>query len=373
MPFDDFRQRIHIQQKKNQQVLHNVARLHKLAQQAQSTQQILDGLHPWGKNPRLTMDNHLHYWLFSSAWICNILIFFLPYKVSLFFLSMILALLAIVYYEGDYAVKSALKELEKTYINKKYQLDFNQLPSSLPAYHHESAISLLKQKCYPLLNQGDGINHFAHYAGTHWTDNLGRQYPVLIFHYYFTDKNIKTAVQYQFIKQYPPFAWIIKFITNLVHIHTSQATKDSQQERHLWGVMMFDVDLAGFAVSTENQYFPDDYVEPWKTSDIQFNQRVYIYGEDSLTLAKQITPHLTLGLNQLFAQRKGHLFCHPTDNMLCFLGEENLFELHSPIQKIEDISHLRGHLRRCKMTHYEHLQRDLLQLVQNSSNIQIIP
>ena len=50
MPIDTVQHFMHVTTRKNKQVMHNVARLWTIGQQATSDQDILDALHPWNDN-----------------------------------------------------------------------------------------------------------------------------------------------------------------------------------------------------------------------------------------------------------------------------------------------------------------------------------
>ena len=78
MPIDDIKRTIHLRRRKNQRVMQNVARLWELGEQAQSHQELLEGLHPWGTDNQLRFDNVLPILLAVIAGCCLLSIWILP-------------------------------------------------------------------------------------------------------------------------------------------------------------------------------------------------------------------------------------------------------------------------------------------------------
>ncbi|MEC8055509.1 MAG: hypothetical protein VX136_00025, partial [Pseudomonadota bacterium] len=130
-------------------------------------------------------------------------------------------------------------------------------------------------------------------------------------------------------------------------------------ENNLWGVFIFETQIHGLAVTNRRQDIGFPYEVRWNSSDIQVNQQLQIYGMDQLHLVKMLNPALLLRLSDFFKSRKGELIFHSHQNMMCFLGDENLFEVSSRTREIQDISSLRGHLRTFRLKHYEQLCSDL--------------
>ena len=61
MPIDTVQKLFHIRSEKNQHVMQNVARLWDISRQASTAQELLDSLHPWGKNNALKFHNFFSY------------------------------------------------------------------------------------------------------------------------------------------------------------------------------------------------------------------------------------------------------------------------------------------------------------------------
>lgn len=83
------------------------------------------------------------------------------------------------------------------------------------------------------------------------------------------------------------------------------------------------------------------------------NQQLDIYGCDAHEIVKHVTPSFTLKLSHFFEKFKGDLIFHPHENIVCYLGEHDLFRLQSKHMDIQEISHLRGHLRTLNMLEYD--------------------
>lgn len=106
------------------------------------------------------------------------------------------------------------------------------------------------------------------------------------------------------------------------------------------------------SVTQAMTFFPP-YVQKWETSDIQTNQQLDIYGCDAHEIIKHVTPSFTLKLSHFFEKFKADLIFHPHENIVCYLGEHDLFRLQSKHMDIQEISHLRGHLRTLNMLEYD--------------------
>lgn len=64
-----------------------------------------------------------------------------------------------------------------------------------------------------------------------------------------------------------------------------------------------------------------------------------------------------------FQHFNGDLIYHHQEQILCYLGEQNLFQTASKRTQIDDISALRGHLRTMIMPQYQRLQQLMLNLI----------
>ncbi|MEC8058448.1 MAG: hypothetical protein VX136_15330, partial [Pseudomonadota bacterium] len=117
MPVQSVQRVLHIRRKKNAHVFRNIARLWDIGEKAQTHQQILDQLHPWGDNLSLRFDNGLPKFLMLLGAISFLMIFALPglglpfilglfCTISLFFLAYVL-------YETDDALEDVIRYLEE--------------------------------------------------------------------------------------------------------------------------------------------------------------------------------------------------------------------------------------------------------------------
>lgn len=360
--------RWHIRRKKNDAVFRNIHQLYDIAQQAHSWQEMVNQLSLWKDDRRLVFDNQFSYGLMIVAVFCLILFFIISSgQLLLILAAIVFGGLAFILYEEQTPVKNTIYFMEKQCIAKKYHFNYSYLPMPFASYHASPllGLSFLKQQFFPLFDQGDSLNHFPLYANTIWTDHTGKQYPVLVFQYQYSKLNRFNEINQRMIRfNYP----IIGYLMDLLQQDQQRST---EKIYNLYGVFVFDVDLHGFAASTE-QLFTPYYPAQWLTSDIQLNHQIQIRGQTTLSLAKKITPSVVLALNQLFSKRSGHLYCHEEMPILCFLGDEPLFHANSAVQQLDTITQLRRHLSRFRLTYYERLQRDMLHLIAgNSSNYRV--
>ena len=106
------------------------------------------------------------------------------------------------------------------------------------------------------------------------------------------------------------------------------------------------------------------YTSSWQSSDILINQKLKIFGLDQHQLAKEVGPSMTLKLHDFFEHFTGDLIYHHEEQILCYVGEQNLFQTASKRSEIHDIPALRGHLRTMTMPQYQKFQQLMLNLIQ---------
>ncbi|WP_326518746.1 hypothetical protein [Acinetobacter sp. CAAS 2-6] len=338
MPIDNIKRTIHLRRRKNQRIMQNVARLWELGKQAQSHQELLEGLHPWGTDNQLRFDNVLPILLAVIAGCCLLSIWILPAGLPshlAFWLALGLGFYSYLTYEQSSPIAEVIEFLEQQTITQKYSFQFYQTPVHISMPVQPSLFQAYLKNLFPLFQQGQVSNTIPVYASTVWTDDQGQQYPVLLFQYHFVNE--------------------IR-----MRDRNGNETKVKEVHKDLWGVFIFQVAAQGLAVTSSRKTFEFPYLHDWHTSDIQINQKLRIFGANPLQLAKTLTPAMVLRLDQLFATRSGDLLLHPEQPVLCFLGEQDLFKISTKTQNIDDISKLRGHLRTFRLAEYENLQRDLI-------------
>lgn len=344
MPLNTIQRMMHIRSVHNQKVMHNVARLWDISRQAQSSQDILDGLHPWGKNNHLQFHNSLSYGFMVFALLSLplgwIVVDYFPFSLSVL-IAFGWAFLGYISYEADDPIDEVIDALELKMKLFKDQLNFNQLPSHLTGTMN-SVIVLSKLKQYfPLFQQGNESNEIVRYASTVWHDAQGKPHPVLLFKYHYVSQlSIPNA--------------------------EGKEQKIKQIEKDLWGAFVFQIEPLGIAASNRRDRFFYPYTQSWRSSDIQLNQNLKIFGYDQHQLARTIRPALTLKLSDFFQHNKGDLVIHFEENILCYLGEQNLFRTLSkkPRKDIQNISDLRGYLRTLDMPDYQLFKQRMLNLIQ---------
>ncbi len=343
MPVETVKYTLRIHRKINRQVLDNIARLWQVGQQAKTYQDILDGLHPWGDHPGLKFNNVLPFILLVIASGFTLFgIFFIQHSLIAglsFLTAFALGLFAYLCYESDQPLTEVIQFLEQQILEKKYQLNFQELPPHFPDSTQPFFFIARLKNLFPVFQQGSVSNMLPVYASTTWKDQQGRERPIMLFQYDFINE-IKIAGQ----------------DTQQVAVQRTQKT--------LWGIFVFEAPALGLAVTTSNKKFGPPYSSAWYSSDLQINQKLRIYGLEPLELAKTMTPAMTLRLDQFFTQHSGELLFHHEHHIMCFLNRQNLFKIHTKAQNREDISSLRGHLRTLRLGAYEKLLNNLEQLLQ---------
>ena len=343
MPIETSQRILAIRSKKNAQVADNLARLWQIGRNSHSAEELLNQLHPWGAPNHLKFDNGLAILICLIAGFLLLPLLMHPSALVtqlLAFIAVLLFFLSYLLYASKRPIVEVIEYLEHSIIQKKYQLNYQRQPEALGRPLSPTlTIAQLKQQ-FPIFERGSVSNEIPFFASTVWQEDNGQTHQVLLFQYHYV---------------------------NELHVRDQQGDRVSIKEIHqdLWGVFIFDLahDFPTFAASTEHKKLPYPYHLPWQSSDIQIRQRLYIGGENPLDMAKKIGPALTLKLGEFFSKRQGELYINRHQNMLCYLGEDNLMQIQAKQQKkIQDISALRGHLRTFKLPLLERLKKDLLRL-----------
>lgn len=341
MPIDTVEQALHIRRKKNAQVFRNIARLWDIGQKSHSDQDLLDALHPWRDDHSLCFFNVLPF-ILGIVSVCTLVFgyFFHPHIQFIwsFLGAFLTGFLAYLLYEPKEPLTQVITYLEQRMTVLRYGLQFQQLPAYLPIQAQPLlVISRLKQ-FFPLFNRGTESNEITQYASTTWHDGT-TEHQVLLF-------------QYHYVSELPIF-----------QEENSNQKIAKEIHKDLWGAFIFQMPASGIAVSNKRSRFFEPYTSSWQSSDILINQELNIFGVDQHQLAKEISPSLTLKLHDFFQHFTGDLIYHHEEQILCYLGEQNLFQTASKRSEIHDISALRGHLRTMTMPQYQKFQQLMLNLI----------
>ena len=290
----------------------------------------------------LKFDNFLPIVLFLAGIFCALLILISPTSIYLqlgFFAGLMMMFWAWISFEKPTDIDKAIKALEDQVIQHKYHLEYFSQPThiNLPL---QSALMMAKIKqMFPVFDLGNYANEIPLYASSSWQDENGQDHSIMVFEYRYIDEVKVRDKDGNDIR--------VKLI-----------------ERSQWGVLVFNTQLQGLAVTSRGRKFYHPYSHPWQTSDISLNKKIKIFGSDPLNIAKQISPSLVLKFADFFESQDGHLLFHPNNGCMCFIGQKNLFQISKNKRRIEDISALRGHLRTFKLAQLERLQQDLLKFLQ---------
>ena len=340
MPIDTVQEALHIRRKKNAQVFRNIARLWEIGQKSHNDQELLDALHPWREDHGLRFFNVLPYLLAITSMSTLIFGYFLHPHIQFiwsFLGAFLTGFLAYLLYEPKEPLTQVINYLEQRMTVLRYGLQFQQLPAYLPNQAQPLlVISRLKQ-FFPLFNRGTESNEITQYASTTWHDGI-TEHQVLLF-------------QYHYISEMPIFQ----------ENNKKKIVKEIHKD--LWGAFIFQMPALGVAVSNQRSRFFAPYTSSWQSSDILINQKLKIFGLDQHQLAKEVGPSMTLKLHDFFEHFSGDLIYHHEEQILCYLGEQNLFQTASKRSEIHDISALRGHLRTMTMPQYQKFQQLMLNLI----------
>ena len=340
MPIDTVQEALHIRRKKNAQVFRNIARLWEIGQKSHNDQELLDALHPWREDHGLRFFNVLPYLLAITSISTLIFGYFLHPHIQFiwsFLGAFLTGFLAYLLYEPKEPLTQVINYLEQRMTVLRYGLQFQQLPAYLPIQAQPLLVMSRLKQYFPLFNLGTESNEITQYASTTWHDGI-TEHQVLLF-------------QYHYISEMPIFQ----------ENNKKKIVKEIHKD--LWGTFIFQMPALGVAVSNQRSRFFAPYTSSWQSSDILINQKLKIFGLDQHQLAKEVGPSMTLKLHDFFEHFSGDLIYHHEEQILCYLGEQNLFQTASKRSEIHDISALRGHLRTMTMPQYQKFQQLMLNLI----------
>lgn len=340
MPIETIQHFMHVTTKKNKQVMLNVARLWTIGQQAQSAQDILDALHPWKDCKELYFYNNLARLLFIVGvltclfgWIIHA---YIPFALSLTG-GALLCFLAYLIYESSTPIDEVIAFLEKRMMLLRYDLHFNKMPQHIGATSNSLLVMSKLRQAFPLFTQGNASNEIVQFATSTWQDGE-TEHQILLFQYHYIDEISIQGLE-----------------------HDKQKIKSIETDQ--WGVFIFQMPSLGFAASNKHKEFAYPYLQKWQTSDILINQQLHIFGCEQHQLARTISPSQTLKLIDFFEHHTGDLIYHFQENLFCYCGDQNLFQISSKRREIRDISTLRGHLRTLTMPEYENFKQNMLKFI----------
>ena len=341
MPIDTVQEALHIRRKKNAQVFRNIARLWEIGQKSHNDQELLDALHPWREDHGLRFFNVLPYLLAITSISTLIFGYFLHPHIQFiwsFLGAFLTGFLAYLLYEPKEPLTQVINYLEQRMTVLRYGLQFQQLPAYLPIQAQPLLVMSRLKQYFPLFNLGTESNEITQYASTTWHDGT-TEHQVLLF-------------QYHYVSELPIF-----------QEENSNQKIAKEIHKDLWGAFIFQMPASGIAVSNKRSRFFEPYTSSWQSSDILINQELNIFGVDQHQLAKEIGPSLTLKLHDFFQHFTGDLIYHHEEQILCYLGEQNLFQTASKRSEIHNISALRGHLHTMTMPQYQKFQQLMLNLI----------
>lgn len=344
MPIETSQRILTLRSKTNAVVENNLARLWHIGRTSHSREELLQKLHPWGAGTSLQFANGLAIFLMCLAALLLIPIFVQPsafWSQLIGLVGLSCGFISYLLYAPQRPIQQVIEYLEQRIIESQYQLEYGRIPAALGRPLNSTLILGALKQHFPMFHRGTLSNEIPFFAASVWTESNGKSHQVLIFQYHYA---------------------------NELDLFDQQHKHTTIKERHqdLWGVFIFNLehDLPTFAVSTEHKKLPYPYHVAWQSSDIQIRERLYIGGQDPIEMAKKLSPAFMLKLGEFFHQRQGELYINAQQNMLCYLGHDDLMQVTAQKQKnIQDISALRGHLRTFKLPLLERLKKQLLTLL----------
>ena len=341
MPLDYFHGRWHFHQRMNKKVSNNLTRLRALIAKNPSKEEILDALHPWRTSIQLKYNNTFVTLQFVLGVILFLIGLFWMLSLGgwaiLFWLSGIgICTYAGFFFEKQSEIDEVIKQLQDLVFQDQYQIKFNHFPNIDQHMLNPTRILMQIKHGFDCLNEGNASNNIEFFASTTWQIDC-EDYPVLLFHYKFSNENAVKDQHQNIIK---------KEVTS-----------------HRYGAVVFNQQALAFMVSNKQSTYPR-YPIKWSSSDIQFNRQFNIAGQQELELARNLTPHRILALAENLQHLQGTLMFHDQLNALCYVSTQHIFEPLKPKKPITDISMLRGYLRTLNAIHYERMQHSLTQIIE---------
>lgn len=343
MPINTVQRLLHLRTQKNQQILQSIVRLWELGRHAKTEQEILDGLHPWGKHNELKFYNTLPRILvilgifgFILGWFLHP---YLPYVFSALF-GAGCCFLAFLIYESHDPIEEVIDYLEQRIMLLKFDLHFQNMPSIFAKTSNSTLMLSQLKQLFPLFRQGSVSNDIGLYASTTWVDDVGVSHPVMLFQYHFiSDFKVPNA--------------------------DGKLQKVKEIHKDLWGAFIFQTPALAFAASDKRKTFFYPYHFKWQSSDILLNQKIHLFGDSQQQLARNISPSMTLKLANFFEENSGDLVSHFQEDITFFMGERNLLRSTNKKQAndIRNISELRGYLRTLSMPAYQQFQQSMLKFL----------
>lgn len=343
MPVQHFKQRWQFHQRINKKVWVNLERLKLIAKQQHSKQEILDALHPWRLDINLRFSNRFSI-LIIIVGISLILGAFIFYASSggWLILSWLIGLGLCGYgyfsFEKQAEIDTVIQLLTNKVYQDQYQIKFHDFPQLVTTGGVVNSSYMLARvrQAFDCLNEGNAGNQIEFFASTSWCI-ADHAYPVLLFHYKCIDESVIRDAKNQNIKK--------------------------QVVSHRYGACVFDMPQLAFMVSTTQKTYPR-YPVKWSSSDIRFNQKFNIAGQQELELARHLSPKRILTLGDQLQHLKGSLMFHDEMNAFCYVSNQNIFASHPTKHPITDISMLRGYLRTLHAPHYETMKNSLMAIIQ---------
>lgn len=349
MPVEHLQQRWQLHQRMNKKVWTNLERLKTISAQVQSKQDILDALHPWRLSISLRFNNTFAILQFCIGVVCLIAAMIWFSSLAWFWTIIWLASLALCLYaylsiEKQSDIDKIIQQLGEQVFQYQYDIKLNQFPPIDKHMLNPMHMLMKIRQGFDCLNEGNAGNNLALIAATSWQID-GYDFPVLLFHY---ECITESAVQ----------------------DHNGNRIK-KQVVSHRWGACVFDLPPLAFMVSNTESSYPR-YPIKWTSSDIQFNRKFNIAGQQEFELARNLTPQRILSLAHHLEQMRGTLMFHDQMNIFCYVSSQNIFAIQQPRKPITDISMLRGYLRTLRALNYERMQENLIPIIRSFKDDELI-
>lgn len=340
MPLEHLHNRWHFHQRMNKKVWNNLDRLTAILAKNPNKQDILDALHPWRLSILLRFNNTFAILQISIGIILIVLscLYFSSapwFFAFLWLISIGLCIYAYLSIEKQSDIDHIITQLSNQVFQDQYQVKFNQFPIIDKSLINPTHLLMRIRQGFDCLNEGNASNSIEAIASTEWQVN-GHLYPVLLFHY--------------------------KCVNETTTRDTKGNVVKKETVSHRWGACVFDMPPLAFVATSSRMEYPR-YPVGWSSSDIQFNRKYTLAGQQELELARNLSPQRILNLGRNLDRLRGTIMFHDSMNAFCYVSQQNIFATQKPTKPITDISMLRGYLRTLKAPHYENVKESLSDII----------
>lgn len=328
MPKDKIQQSFIQQQLHNETVKDNIQTIYQLAEN-HSSQELIQMLHQWSKTPPvLTVTNTLFWTLIGAAIGVGVLCLLIGLPLWAFILPIGILVFAFIKKENNKARNELFGFLRSKVLQDKYELQFNTV---LPNYTLNNL-----QQMFTLFGRGNHENYISD-SVSGFMNIAENEYPFTLYQYHYVNERS--------------------------HRDQDGNIKYSYDHYDRWGIFISNIPYHGISISNDQTKACQLGIK-WTTSDIQFNKKFKMSGNNEIDLAKFFNPARVMLLDQILAKDRVDLILHPTHPVLCWQFEQNIFRVQPKQPAIHTIHQLAEFLQKLEMPEWEALRQKLTPLLE---------